>query len=454
MIRTTNVLARLMLALLCCAVAAGCTLGGPTPPETPSSATPLTVSVTQDGDRATISWTSEQDPAEGWRVARDGHDSGGYGPWSDTIAADLRTWTFNYLVKDNTYNLTVSSSVGTGSVTIVAGSQASAAPQATPPERTIPARPTQPEGTPTAPAGRKGWLSGVGTKEQGNGPDPAQYFADWRGAPVEIGQTWPNTPDLWSISPTVSNSWAGFTGPMSLSFAPGEDWRGLQGWRSYEAIARGDMDDWWRAAAQYTRQLRAGRGPTYVSPFYEYNGDWMEWSVTRTTQGYADFRNAWARVAGIWREEFPEAKLVLVAACVRNVPSAMLPDPKTYDMGGCTIYNAWPWKADGSAALRFVEVGRKRAEAVGKPFGITEWANSASSETRGGGGDAPGFVSAMHDWLKAHAGSGPGQVVFETFFNIDGYPLDHILLRPDGGSGTVSDAQPRTAARYRELWGR
>ncbi|MBP8921654.1 MAG: hypothetical protein KBG85_18285, partial [Micropruina sp.] len=91
MIRTTNVLARLMLALLCCAVAAGCTLGGPTPPETPSSATPLTVSVTQDGDRATISWTSEQDPAEGWRVARDGHDSGGYGPWSDTIAADLRT---------------------------------------------------------------------------------------------------------------------------------------------------------------------------------------------------------------------------------------------------------------------------------------------------------------------------------------------------------------------------
>ena len=300
--------------------------------------------------------------------------------------------------------------------------------------------------------GRKGWLSGVATKEQGNGPDPAKYFGDWRGAPVEIGQTWPHTPDVWGIHPSVAHSWAGFDGPMSLSFSPGGDWKGLQGWRSYAATARGDMDAWWRAAAKNTRKLRAGKATTFVSPFYEYNGNWMKWSVTRDSQGYADFRNAWARVARIWRQEFPEVKLVLPAACARNVPTAMMPDSSTYDLVGCTIYNAWPWRADGAATLRLLENGRERAEKVGKPFAITEWANSASGSVGGGGGDAPGFISAMHSWMKKHAGTGSGELVFETFFNIDGYALDHIMLRWNGSGGSASGNQSRTAARYRELW--
>jgi hypothetical protein len=51
--------------------------------------------------------------------------------------------------------------------------------------------------------------------------------------------------------------------------------------------------------------------------------------------------------------------------------------------------------------------------------------------------------------MKAHAGTGSGQLVFETFFNIGGYELDHMLLNPDG---SVSSTQPRTAARYRNLY--
>lgn len=301
------------------------------------------------------------------------------------------------------------------------------------------------------------WLSGVATIEVGNGADPAQYFSNWRGTAVEIGQTWPNTPDAWGIDPAVSDSWAGFQGPMSISYSPGADWvnaagQTLTGWRNWATVASGGNDEWWTAAAKRVKALRAGKGTTYISPFYEYNGDWMEWSVTRTAQGYADFKAGWKRVADIWRREFPQAKLVLPAACSRDVPAAMLPDPSTYDMGGGTTYNAWPWEANGATAMQRLEVARQRAAAVGKPFGITEWANSANPNEAGGGGDGLGFISAMHSWMQQHAGTGSGQLVFEAFFNIPGYPLDHELIHWNGSAVSVSTTQPQTAAKYRELF--
>lgn len=309
------------------------------------------------------------------------------------------------------------------------------------------------------------WLSGVATTESGNGTDPAKYFGDWRGTSVQIGQTWPHTPDVWGINPSVANSWSGFQGPMSLSYNPGVnsdgsivDWydstMGVthQGWRGYSAMASGNMDGWWRAAARNTKALRQGRGTTYISPFYEYNGDWMAWSVTRTTQGMADFRAAWERVAAIWRQEFPEARLVLPAACSRDVPQAMMPNVNSYDHIGCTIYNAWPWQSNGAEAVRLLEVGRQRALANGKSLVITEWANSGNPNEQGGGGDAPGFIQAFHDYFVLHGGTGPGKLEFEAFFNIDGYALDHILLRRNGNDVIVNPTQPLTAAKYRELF--
>ncbi|HMR82141.1 MAG TPA: carbohydrate-binding protein [Niabella sp.] len=302
------------------------------------------------------------------------------------------------------------------------------------------------------------WLSGTATKEVGNGADPAQYFSNWRGTPVEIGQTWPNTPDAWGINPQISNSWAGFQGPMSISYDPGPDWvnpatgQTLTGWRNWATVANGGNDAWWTAAAKKVKALRAGRGTTYISPFYEFNGDWMAWSVPRNAQGYADFKAGWKRVSDIWRREFPQAKLVLPAAMSRDVPAAMMPDPSTYDLGGGTIYNAWPWEANGATAIQRLEAFRQQVAAVGKPFGITEWANSANPNTDGGGGDAPGFITAMHNWMKQHAGTGAGQLVFETFFNIPGYVLDHELIHWNGSAVQVSTTQPQTAARYRDLF--
>lgn len=336
--------------------------------------------------------------------------------------------------------------------------QLAPAPAASPEETPAPGSSSSPEEPAPSPDPTvfepADWLSGAGTQEVGNGPSPARYFTDWRGSDLEIGQTWVNTPDVWAVRPSTPNAWGGFEGPMSISFSPGDDWTSpsgerLQGWRSWAAIANGDMDAWWRAAARETARLRKDRGTTYVSPFYEYNGDWMFWQVERTPQGLADFRTGWARVAAIWHEEFPGVQVVLPAGCTRDVPEEMLPDPSSYDVMGCTMYNSSPWSPEGDMAMLRLESARQYAELHGKPFAITEWANVGNTLTPGGGGEAPGYITNMHAWMQAHGGTGPGQLVFECFFNIDGYERDHILYRLHDG---VSTTQPQTAARYQELW--
>lgn len=76
----------------------------------------------------------------------------------------------------------------------------------------------------------------------------------------------------------------------------------------------------------------------------------------------------------------------------------------------------------------------------------------ANPNEAGGGGDGLGFISAMHSWMQQHAGTGSGQLVFEAFFNIPGYPLDHELIHWNGSAVSVSTTQPQTAAKYRELF--
>ena len=293
------------------------------------------------------------------------------------------------------------------------------------------------------PTGR-GWLSGCATPEAGNGPDPAKYFGDWRGSPVEIGQTWPDTPDLWGINPSVGNSWAGFQGPMSLSIAThGSRFKG------WAAEAGGANDAFWHAVGAQMRTLRQGKGQTFAALFYEFNGDWMTWSVGRNSTDMANFRVAFKRASDILRQEFPAVKIHLPATLNRDVPAAMTPDLSSFDLGGGTVYNAWPWSYNGDAAMGWIEAGRAQAQGWGKPIGITEWANSANPNMAGGGGDGPGFITAMHTFFNTHKGTGPGQVWYETFFNIDGYALDHMMLRTNG---TVNPSQPNTANRYRDLF--
>lgn len=300
----------------------------------------------------------------------------------------------------------------------------------------------------------RGWLSGVGTPEQGNGADPAQYFGNWRGSPVEIGATWPATPELWPINPSFSGgSWAGFQGPMSLSIAlhTSSNLAEADKFKGWAAEAAGAHDAWWRTLGQNLAQFRQGRGTTFVALFYEFNGDWMGWSVGRNSTEMGHFKTVFERVSGILREELPGVKIQLPAAMSRNVPEEMIPNPSSFDLMGGTIYNAWPASPNGDFALGQLESARVQAQAHGKPIGISEWASSGSggSSIGGPGGDYPGFMTAMHTYFNQHKGTGPGQLWYETFFNIDGYDLDHQILR---SNGSVNPSQPNAANKYKELF--
>ena len=415
--------------------------GGEDPdPEEPEEPEPtgLTLTVEPGDGQARLTWTvtGATDTITGYQVGRDGTDTGGYGPWSTIDPPTTRERTFLALRNGAVYTLSVAALGGDETL-------ASVSVQVTPQGATNP----DPDPDPTPGT----WLSGAAVHEQGN-TNPGAAFAAWRGRPIEVGQTWPNTPDVWGINPAVANSWANWAGPMCLSYQPDSDWKGLTGWRSLAHIASGGMDAWWTAAAKNVRTLRQGKGQTYIAPLYEFNGDWMKWSVTRTTQGYADFRNAFQRISAIFRQEVPGVRIILPASMNRDMGpnNAMVPDPASFDCLAGTVYNAWPWEANGATFIQRLDTYRAHALRYGKSMFITEWANSANPGTAGGGGEAPEAMRRIYAWFKAHAGTGPGQLEGETIFEIDGYVLRHKMF--DQASNRVTGDMPLTAAEYRRQW--
>jgi hypothetical protein len=308
-----------------------------------------------------------------------------------------------------------------------------------------------------------GWLSGASVENDLRGAK----FSKWRGSNVEIGETWLNDAAAYTLVGTPSTScggcgeWAGFPGAMSVNAVtpndgtmPGDYPSDAASEAYWAAEASGRHDAYWASLARNVRTARAGLGKTYFGPWYEFNGDWMPYSVKRTAAAQASFRTAYARVTNIIRANYPEAVVGLPPACSRDIPAAMTPVTSSFDIYTCTQYNAWPVQANGADAVASLEQERQRAAAWGKPFGITEWANvSTPGAAGGGGGDHPGYITAMHNWLSANAGTGAGKVEFETYFNVGGYG-DRFELTYTNGSGNyvLNPQQPKTATEYARLF--
>ncbi len=105
---------------------------------------PRNLGTTTAATSATVTW---QPPAQtggtrvtGYRLARDGVDSTGYGAYTTTVAASLRSFTFTELVPGRTYNLSVAAVNARG-----AGVAASM-PATVPTTSTPPTPPTPPGG--------------------------------------------------------------------------------------------------------------------------------------------------------------------------------------------------------------------------------------------------------------------------------------------------------------------
>ncbi len=285
-----------------------------------------------------------------------------------------------------------------------------------------------------------GWLSGASGPDASNGT-----FGTWRGSPIEIGGTWLNDPALYTL--TGSGELANFSGPVDVGIAP-------PSWSGWQAEANGIHDDFYRQMFTNLRAARAGKGTVYVRPWYEFNGNWMPYSVAPGQEQL--FKQAWIRMAGIARAAFPDVKLVLCASAANgaNVMAAF-PGKQYVDVGGIDFYNNWPFvttqagfddKIINGAGAYSLEKLRSFYGSQGVPVAINEWSNQGAqrSTAQGGGGESPQFMNSMYNYIRSHAGSGPGQITYEVLFNL--WPAEFQLYPAN------QTVQPLTAAEYAKLF--
>lgn len=414
----------------------------PSASATPSAPAKTVVTAAEiTADSVVVKWTSTG--ASGYRVGRDGRDSSCSAacPWSTTDPADATEREFDKLLPDTTYTFFVEP-VGGQRVEVTARTLKAASPSPSASSSPTSSPSATPTATPTTqPSGS--WLSGASGGENANGT-----FGAWRGSPSEIAGTWVNSTDLWSLQPGFElGNWQG-----AIDVAGN-----VPDWQGWQAEANGVHDGYWRTFAQNLKKYRAGKsGQIYLRLYHEgVGGDWYDWSVR--SGDIANYKTAFARTAKIIRAEYPQVKIMLGAAAASGGSRVNVADawPAEVDVLSIDWYNEWGWcntkacfddKIENGAGANSLADLTRLAKSKGVPVLISEWgnANTVRPASSGGGGEAPVVMAAFYDWLKANAGTGPGQVLGEVYFNIDGYDAGFKLYPNTPG--------PQTAAKYREVW--
>lgn len=300
---------------------------------------------------------------------------------------------------------------------------------------------------PTAQAagrGRGTWSSGAVFLKSDSGRD----FSQWRGEPATITSVFADRGDgnqrnLWGYS--ALGDWSG-----DVDLAPGMITRG----ETMADAASGRLDERWREAARTLHEDWGNKDTVYLRIAHEMNGDWFAWSVTRDNA--EDFKAGWRRYYRIIQEEVKaKGRDVRVVFCLNKDPKTKIPVDVFYpgdeyvDMMGVDFYDAYPTYPDQEAWDREwmktkagspLGLGAHLAFARehGKSLGIGEWGVSNHGRR-----DNPFFIRKMREAFAANAGTGPGQLEYEVYFNT----LKNIRIWPETNV-------PAAAEEYRkQRWG-
>lgn len=212
--------------------------------------------------------------------------------------------------------------------------------------------------------------------------------------------------------------------------------------------ATGAYNSHWTKLAQTL--VANGKSDATIRLGWEMNGDWYSWSIKNGTDNYAAY---WRHIVTTMRAVAPNLKFDFTANCGSSSvngkpldPAAAYPGDAYVDYIGLDYYDA-SWINDRKVAMSRWNANRDQkfglawhrdfAASHGKPMTFPEWGLSNRPDGYGGG-DAPEFITEMTKWIAAN------NVAYHMYFEFDA---------PDGEHSLMEGAFPKSAARFRELYG-
>lgn len=273
----------------------------------------------------------------------------------------------------------------------------------------------------------------------------------WIGRPIDIAGTWSDgnsdgQVNAYTIQPGADyGTWNRYLDLAVGGIFPheGESW--TQG-------ANGAYDGRFTQCLTNIKNYWGTRDPSklFIRFAHEFSGDWF-WGVHGSET--AQFIATWKRFRALQKQIMPLAKLVW---CPADQASGSLglqvldafPGPSYVDIYAIDTYDSYPWSAytnqsDFDAYMNKglgtrnpggAEAHRAAAQAYGLPFGIGEWGIPGDPNGGGGGGDAPGYYNKFFDWIFAHQGTGPGQVMYAVEFNIGQWQVNPNFQQPNAAA--------------------
>ena len=307
-----------------------------------------------------------------------------------------------------------------------------------------------------------GGASGLGVADGG--------LSKWLNQPVTLAAFWADTNDeVQRTIPSLTSEYQNWNHAVDIAVGGTV----LGSGENYAAAASGAYDDRWRAAARVIAQNRKGaKGPTFVRPFHEMNGDWYDnWVVTR--ENSADYKRAFARYAGILRAALPEVYIAFSPNYGDhtglpidywypgdNVVDVIAPDYYNDYQGEANSsvagWNADATERDGNGNPIGPEAWRQFAQKHGKPLAFPEWGIKPSRRV---GATQPAWIKGMNAWMNKYdntatwqigqeiPAAAAGKVLYSAYFNVvHGGNADFTIH----GAG----ANPNAAAIFPSLkWG-
>lgn len=264
----------------------------------------------------------------------------------------------------------------------------------------------------------------------GSGIDGSTAFGDWRGSPVDGQSTWNDAAD--------GGGWTFGIMSAACDGAVGRTTRlvdvAIGGPSNWAAAAAGSLDAALQAGLQRMRACRTVNGvvyPTLIRPAHELNGNWYAWSVSAAE--VADYKATMTRWETIADTAFPEAawELCFNGETTSDVTASSLWMPGVFDVVGVDRYNQYPYIGTSYAGVSTtwasgstrgtdtnpigIQVWRQYAQNRGVPIVMPEYANNGNND--GAGGNDGYWVDNLFPYIKANAGKGAGQFLYEGWFN-------------------------------------